>query len=102
MPGARVRGAPGRAAAAKSRGQGAEEHAARRGVGVRSVRRPSALVLFDVHRIWGYSAIVANFLAGAYTLGAWRWPRWRTRWLWWPTIVAESMMMVQVLRSEER
>jgi hypothetical protein len=53
-------------------------------------------VLFDIHRVWGYSAIVANFIAGAYTLGAWRWPRLRTRFLWWPTIVAESMMMIQV------
>jgi hypothetical protein len=53
-------------------------------------------VLFDIHRAWGYAAIVANFLAGVYTLAAWKWPRFRTRWLWWPTIVAESMMMVQV------
>jgi hypothetical protein len=53
-------------------------------------------VLLDVHRVWGYAAIIANFLAGAYTLGAWRWPRLRTRWLWWPTIVAEAMMMIQV------
>ena len=53
-------------------------------------------MLFDIHRVWGYSAIVANFLAGAYTLGAWRWKSWRTRWLWWPTIVAEAMMMIQV------
>ncbi len=53
-------------------------------------------MLFDIHRVWGYSAIVANFLAGAYTLGAWRWKSWRTRWLWWPTIIAESMMMIQV------
>ena len=28
---------------------------------------------------------------------AWRWPRLRGRWLWWPTIVAEAMMMIQVL-----
>jgi len=54
-------------------------------------------MLLDVHRAWGYAAIVANFLAGAYTLGAWRWPRLRTRWLWWPTIVAEAMMLIQVL-----
>jgi len=53
-------------------------------------------VLFDIHRAWGYAAIVANFLAGVYTLAAWKWPRFRTRWLWWPTIVAESMMMIQV------
>jgi hypothetical protein len=54
-------------------------------------------VLLDIHREWGYAAIVANFLAGAYTLSAWKWPRLRTRWLWWPTIVAEAMMLVQVL-----
>ena len=53
-------------------------------------------MLLDVHRVWGYAAIVANFLAGTYTLTAWKWPRLRTRWLWWPTIVAEAMMMIQV------
>lgn len=53
-------------------------------------------MLLDVHRAWGYSAIVANFLAGSYTLAAWRWKRLRNRWLWWPTIVAEAMMMIQV------
>ena len=53
-------------------------------------------MLLDVHRAWGYAAIVANFLAGAYTLCAWRWPRLRTRWLWWPTIIAEAMMLIQV------
>jgi hypothetical protein len=35
-------------------------------------------VLLDIHRTWGYAAIVANALAG-------------------PTIIAESMMMIQVL-----
>jgi heme A synthase len=54
-------------------------------------------VLFDLHRVWGYAAIVANALAGVYTLVAWKWPRFRGRWLWWPTIVAETMMMIQVL-----
>ena len=54
-------------------------------------------MLFDLHRDWGYAAIVANFLAGVYTLVAWKWPRFRGRWMWWPTIVAEAMMMIQVL-----
>jgi hypothetical protein len=54
-------------------------------------------VLFDIHRAWGYSAIVANALAGLYTLAAWRWSVLRNRFLWWPTIIAESMMMIQVL-----
>jgi len=53
-------------------------------------------VLFDLHRAWGYAAIVANFLAGVYTLIAWRVPKLRNRWLWWPTIVAEAMMLIQV------
>ena len=54
-------------------------------------------MLLDIHKVWGYSAIVANFLAGAYTLAAWRCTRLRTRGLWWPTIAAEAMMMIQVL-----
>jgi hypothetical protein len=54
-------------------------------------------VLLDVHRVWGYAAIGANFLAGAFLLGAWRRPRLRTSWRWWPTIVAEAMMMIQVV-----
>ena len=54
-------------------------------------------MLFDIHRAWGYAAIVANFLAGAYTLSAWKWPKLRNRWLWWPTIIAEAMMLIQVL-----
>jgi heme A synthase len=53
-------------------------------------------VLFDLHRAWGYAAIVANFVAGVYTLVAWRVPRLRNRWLWWPTIIAEAMMLIQV------
>jgi heme A synthase len=53
-------------------------------------------VLFDLHRAWGYAAIVANFVAGVYTLVAWRVPRLRSRWLWWPTIIAEAMMLIQV------
>jgi hypothetical protein len=54
-------------------------------------------VLFDIHRAWGYAAIVANFLAGVQLLIAWRVVSWRNRFLWWPTIVAESMMMIQVV-----
>jgi hypothetical protein len=53
-------------------------------------------VLFDLHRAWGYAAIVANFVAGVYTLVAWRMPKLRNRWLWWPTIIAEAMMLIQV------
>lgn len=54
-------------------------------------------MLLDIHRVWGYAAIVANFLAGVHLLFAWRFTRLRNRFLWWPTIVAESMMMIQVV-----
>ena len=53
-------------------------------------------MLFDLHRAWGYAAIVANGLAGIYTLIAWRVPKLRNRWLWWPTLIAEAMMLIQV------
>jgi hypothetical protein len=54
-------------------------------------------VLLDVHRVWGYVAIVANGLAGLYALAAWRWARMRGRWVWVATIAAEAAMMLQVL-----
>ncbi len=56
-----------------------------------------ALSLFDVHRAWGYTAIVLNGLAGLYGLAAWRWPRLRGRAVWGAVIFAEVAMMVQVL-----
>jgi hypothetical protein len=53
--------------------------------------------LFDFHKVWGYIAIVANAIVGVLALIAWRVRRWRGRWLWRVTIVAESAMMLQVL-----
>jgi hypothetical protein len=53
--------------------------------------------LFDFHKYWGYVAIVANGIVGVFALIAWRLRRARGRWLWISTIVAESMMMLQVL-----
>ncbi|HXY93322.1 MAG TPA: hypothetical protein VEP49_12645 [Acidimicrobiia bacterium] len=53
--------------------------------------------LFDFHRVWGYVAIVANAVVGVLALIAWRLKRARGRWLWTVTIIAESMMMLQVL-----
>jgi hypothetical protein len=54
-------------------------------------------VLLDIHKVWGYVAIVLNALAGLQLLAAWRWERMRGKYLWWPTIVAEAAMMIQVL-----
>jgi hypothetical protein len=54
-------------------------------------------VLLDFHEVWGWVAIAANAIAGIHLLVAWRVPRLRNRFLWWPTIVAEVMMMIQVV-----
>ena len=53
--------------------------------------------LLDFHKVWAYVAIVANALAGIAILVAWRVPRLRGRWEWIVTIVAEAMLMFQVL-----
>ena len=53
--------------------------------------------LFDFHKVFGYVAIVANAIAGVAALVAWRWRATRGRWLWIVTVVAEAMMMLQVL-----
>ena len=53
--------------------------------------------LFDFHKVWGYVAISANAIAGVIALIAWRRRTARGRWVWIVTIIAESMMMLQVL-----
>jgi len=53
--------------------------------------------LFDFHKVWGYVAISANAIAGVIALIAWRTRKARGRWVWIVTIVAEAMMMLQVL-----
>jgi hypothetical protein len=53
--------------------------------------------LRDFHSVFGYLAIVANALAGIVALVAWRVPRVRSRAVWVVTIVAEAMMLLQVL-----
>lgn len=53
--------------------------------------------LRDFHEVFGYVAIVANGFAGVVALMAWRARRLRGRWIWAVTIVAEAMMMVEVV-----
>jgi hypothetical protein len=53
--------------------------------------------LRSFHGVWGYVAIVANGLVGIAALIAWRVRRIRGRWVTWATVVAESMLMLQVL-----
>ena len=53
--------------------------------------------MLDFHEVWGYVSIVANAIAGAVALAAWRWPRLRGRTVWWLTIAAEVAIMLQVI-----
>ena len=53
--------------------------------------------LRDFHEAFGYVAIVANGIAGVVALLVW-WVRgWRGRWVWALTLVAEAMMMLEVV-----
>jgi hypothetical protein len=53
--------------------------------------------LRDFHEVFGYVAIVANAIAGLVALAAWQVERWRGRWVWIVTIVAEGMMLLEVV-----
>jgi hypothetical protein len=53
--------------------------------------------LRDLHEGFGYVAIVANGVAGILALVAWRIRSLRGRWLWNVTIVAEAMILLEVL-----
>ena len=55
------------------------------------------MTLLEFHEVWGYIAIVANALAGIYLLIAWKVVALRNKYMWWPTIAAETAMMLQVL-----
>jgi hypothetical protein len=47
--------------------------------------------------VFGFVAVVTNGIAGIVALVAWRVQRWRGRWVWILTIVAESMFMFDVI-----
>ena len=53
--------------------------------------------LRDFHEVFGYVAIGGNGLAGAVALLAWSFHGLRGRWVWRLTIVAETMMMLEVV-----
>jgi hypothetical protein len=46
--------------------------------------------------VWGYLAIVANFVAGVIGVVAWKKPSFRGRHVWIATIFAEGAIMLQV------
>jgi hypothetical protein len=47
--------------------------------------------------VFGFVAVVANGIAGIVALVAWRVQRWRGRWVWAATIVAECLFMFDVI-----
>ena len=51
----------------------------------------------SVHGAWSWVVIVGNGAAGLWALAASRWPRFRTRALWWCTGLAQVAVFVQVL-----
>ncbi|MFM8530893.1 MAG: hypothetical protein ACKOD2_14710 [Ilumatobacteraceae bacterium] len=56
-----------------------------------------ALMLSDLHQSWAWVLIIANGLAGLWSLGAHKVEALRTRALWWFTLVAELTIFVQVI-----
>jgi hypothetical protein len=60
-------------------------------------RRPHVQALRDFHEGFGYVAIVANGVVGVFALVAWKVRNLRGRWLWNVTIVAEAMILLEVL-----
>jgi hypothetical protein len=47
------------------------------------------------HEVTGWLLIGFNAAAGALCLAAYRWPRWRGRWLWALVIVAHALVFLQ-------
>jgi hypothetical protein len=54
-------------------------------------------VLLDTHNVAGFVAVVANGVAGIVCLIAWRVHRWRGRWVWILTIVAETLFLFDIV-----
>ena len=54
------------------------------------------MTLRDIHVVWAWVMIVANGLAGLWTLAAGRIEALRTRALWWFTVAAEVTIFIQV------
>ena len=56
----------------------------------------NALMLADLHISWAWFMIIANGMAGVWSLAAHRLPSLRTRALWWFTAMAQFTIFVQV------
>jgi hypothetical protein len=63
----------------------------------RRPEEPAIATVRDVHEVLGYVAILANAVVGLLALVAWRVGRLRGRWLWVVTIVAEVLILLQVV-----
>ncbi len=51
----------------------------------------------SLHSLWAWVVIVGNGGAGLWALAAARWPRFRSRGLWWFTGVAQVAVFVEVI-----
>lgn len=54
-------------------------------------------MLADIHKSWAWFMIIANGMAGLWSLSAHRFVSLRSRALWWFTLVAELTVFVQVI-----
>jgi hypothetical protein len=54
-------------------------------------------VLHDVHVVGAWLVVIANAAAGAWALGAHRWPALRHGSLWWFTAAAQAAIAVEVI-----
>ena len=46
--------------------------------------------MLALHRDWAWVVVATNGLVGVWALLAHRWPRWRSRAMWWAVLVAEA------------
>ncbi len=59
-------------------------------------REPVAVTLLAVHEAWAWVVVLGNGMAGAWALGAGRWPVLRRRALWWFTGAVQAAVFVEV------
>jgi hypothetical protein len=53
--------------------------------------------MLSFHRDFAWVVVATNGIVGGWALAAHRWPRWRSRAMWWSVLVAEATIVVQVV-----
>ena len=57
----------------------------------------TGLVVLDIHKVWGWVVVLGNAAAGLWALAAHRWPRLRSRLLWWFVGFTQVTVFVQAI-----